>query len=321
MSALLLPNEILSMSAQAARRLVETGDGDAALLYLSLLECGGGARDAQRQLRWSQERLDRAWAQLTQLELVTGGPAPAPEQSAQEEPLPEYSRKDVADALEREPDFRGLYQEVERILCRPLTDSDLKSLYTLYDYLSLPTEVVLMLVSYVARRVRRQKNNPGARPRMPQIQKEAFRWKRLGVDTVERAEDYLRQQELVDRREWDILSLVGVTTPRAAVEKEREYIRQWVNMKLSDELIALAYERTVYQKKEMNWPYMNRILQSWHQAGYTTPEQVHQGDRPPQHRREERKRRGQADPQPSAERIRKNADWLDQFLEEQKKGT
>ena len=43
MSALLLPNEILSMSAQAARRLVEAGDGDAALLYLALLERGGEA--------------------------------------------------------------------------------------------------------------------------------------------------------------------------------------------------------------------------------------------------------------------------------------
>ena len=41
MSALLLPNEILSMSAQASRLLVESGDGDGALLYLALLERGG----------------------------------------------------------------------------------------------------------------------------------------------------------------------------------------------------------------------------------------------------------------------------------------
>ena len=45
MSALLLPNEILSMSAQAARLVVESGDGDGALLYLALLpaQAGGGA--------------------------------------------------------------------------------------------------------------------------------------------------------------------------------------------------------------------------------------------------------------------------------------
>ena len=51
MSALLLPNEILSMSAQAARLLVDSGDGDGALLYLALLECGGdGERAAHQQL-------------------------------------------------------------------------------------------------------------------------------------------------------------------------------------------------------------------------------------------------------------------------------
>ena len=78
----------------------------------------------------------------------------------------------------------------------------------------------------------------------------------------------------MDQREWDILQSVGVTERRPAVEKEREFISAWVEMGLSDELIRLAYERTVYQKKAMNWPYMNKILQSWHQAGYQTPAQV-----------------------------------------------
>ena len=318
MSALLLPNEILSMSAQSARRLVEAGDGDAALLYLALLDRGTGPDGAQARLHWSQERLDRAWERLATLELVEQRRAPAP-QAAPEEKPPEYSRKDLADALEREPDFQGLYQEVERIVSRPLTDNDLKCLYTIYDYLALPSEVILLLTGYTARRLRRQKNGGSLRIRVPQIQKEAFRWKRLGVDTVERAEEYLRRQELVDRREWKILSIIGVTTPRPAVEKEREYIERWVEMGLSDELIALAYERTVYQKKEMNWPYMNRILQSWHQAGYTTAQQVRAEDRPPQRRRSGQKQAGRENFQPSSERIRKNADWLDQFLEEQKK--
>ena len=140
------------------------------------------------------------------------------------------------------------------------------------------------------------------------------------MDTAERAEDYLRRQELTDRREWDILSIIGVKEPRAAVEREREYIQRWVELGLSDELIALAYERTVFQKKEMNWPYMNKILLSWQEAGYTTPEQVRQEDRPPRRRRGEGKRPGHADPQPTAERIRKNADWLDEFLKEQGEG-
>ena len=70
MPALLLPNEILSMSAQAARRLVEAGDGDGALLYLALLECGGDGDKAANRLHWPGERLNRAFKGLAALELA-----------------------------------------------------------------------------------------------------------------------------------------------------------------------------------------------------------------------------------------------------------
>ena len=319
MSALLLPNEILSMSAQAARLLIESGDGDGALLYLALLECGGDAEKAAGRLRWQEERLRPAWERLTALGLACAPstpPAPAP---GQDDRLPEYSRGDIAAALDREPAFQGLCRELEGMLGRVFTDNDLKCVYTIYDHLGLPPEVIVQLTGWVIRRERRQKNNPAACPRMPQVQREAFRWKRLGIDTWERAEDYLRRQETVDAREWDILSAVGVAERRPAVEKEREYIAAWVDMGMGGELIRLAYERTVYQKKAMSWPYMNKILQSWHAAGYKTPQQVEAGDRPPKRQAPASKPKPQ-DFQPNQDRIRKNNDWLDQFLAEQQKG-
>lgn len=320
MSALLLPNEILSMTAAAARRLVEAGDGDCALLYLALLEAGGDGGKAGQRLRWPADRLDRAFGRLAQLGLSEGRPQAAPEPPAVQERLPEYSRGDVMDAMEREPEFMGLYREVERLLNRALSDNDLKCLYTIYDYLALPVEVILLLTGHVLRTARRQKGGQErGGVRLPQVQKAAFRWKRLGIDTVERAEEYLRRQQAVDGREWEILAAVGVPERRAAVEKEREFIEQWVEMGVSNELISMAYERTVYQKGVMNWPYMNKILQSWHQAGYRTPEQVRAGDRPPK-KRTNKPAGGEKSCQPSRERIQKNADWLDRFLEEQKKG-
>lgn len=321
MPALLLPNEILSMSAQAARRLVEAGDGDGALLYLALLECGGDGDKAAARLRWPGERLDRAFGGLATLGLAQpptkgmASHAPEPEVAP-----PEYSRGELAAALEREGEFKGLYQELERILGRVLSDNDLKCLYTLYDHLALPPEVILLLTAYVIREERRRRGNPAYSPRMPRIQREGFRWKRLGVDTVERAEEYLRRQERVDSREWSILSSVGVTERRAAVEKEREFIAKWVEADYSDELIRLAYERTVYQKGAMNWPYVNKILQSWRQAGYHTPEQVRTGDKPPRRQFSRQAGKGESSYQPSRERIQKNADWLDQFLKQQGEG-
>lgn len=318
MPALLLPNEILSMSAQAARLLVESGDGDGALLYLALLESGGDGAKASARLRWTEARLRPAWDRLAALGLARPPAEAPPPPPRQEDRLPEYSREDVLTAQEREPQFRDLCRELEGMLGRVFTDSDLKCVLTIYDHLGFPPEVAVLLTGWAVRRERRQKNNPAACPRMPSVQREAFRWKRLGLDTLERAEDYLRRQEAVDQREWAILQAVGVAERRPAVEKERSFLGSWVELGFSDELIRLAYERTVYQKGAMNWPYMNKILLSWRQAGYQTPAQVEAGDRPP------RRTRGAApqpqDFQPSQERIQKNADWLDQFLEEQKKG-
>lgn len=319
MTPLLLPNEILSMSAQAARLLVESGDGDGALLYLALLECGGDADKAAGRLRWEDGRLRPAWQRLAALGLAPARPDAPPPPPRQDERLPEYTRGDIAAALEKEPEFQGLCRELEGMLGRVFTDSDLRCAYTIYDHLGLPPEVIIHLTGWVIGRERRVKNNPAACPRMPQVQREAFKWKRLGLDTWERAEDYLRRQEAVDGREWAVLQAVGVTERRPAVEKEREYIAAWVDMGVSDELIRMAYERTVYQKKAMNWPYMNKILLSWHQAGYKTPQQVEAGDKPP--RRQGAPAKAQPrDFQPSQERIQKNNDWLDKFLEEQQRG-
>ena len=324
MSMLLLPNEVLSMTAQAARRLVEAGDGDCALLYLALLQGGSSPDQAAQPLGWDSARLNAAFARLVRLGLAVGSPpaaSAAPPPPLRDDLPPEYTRGDIADALEQEHSFRGLYREMERLLGKVFSDTDLKSLYTIYDYLALPVEVIFMLAGYVVRMSRRQRGPDAPPPRMTEVKKEAFRRKRLGITTVERAEEYLRQQEGIDQREWGVLSAVGVTQKRPAIDREREYITRWVQWGFSDEMIHLAYERTIFRKGQMNWPYTNKILESWRKSGFTTPQQV------------EGERGGKAKPQPAAQgakpqenyqpsqsRIRQQSDWLDQFLQQQEKG-
>lgn len=320
MAALLIPNEILSLSAQAARRIIASGSGDCALLYLALLESGGDGERARAALKWSGPRLEEAYAQLVRLELARPdqAPAPAPASPPADTP-PEYSRADVAAALDREASFSGLYRAVESCLGAPMNDTDLKSLYTIYDYLALPSEVILMLAHWCVAEAER-KYGPGRRPRMTAVKKEAFRWKRLGLDTVEGAEDFLRRQQALSGRERDILPLLDIRG-RHAVDREREYIAAWVEMGFSDDALRLAYERTLFQKQQMNWPYMNSILKRWHQAGLHTAAQVREGDKPP---RQEGRRPASApapareDRQQSAQQLRRDVDWMDEFLKQQK---
>ena len=77
MAELLLPGDILSMTARAADRLMGAGNGDAALLYLWLLRRGGRLEPeaARRALKWDVPRLEAALSALVGLGLADGPPA------------------------------------------------------------------------------------------------------------------------------------------------------------------------------------------------------------------------------------------------------
>ena len=224
MAELLLPGEIVSMTARAANRLVAGGNGDAALLYLHLLARGGklDAAAARKALHWDEARLEEGWKALVSLGLADGEAGPAQAAAPPEAPPgpPDYTAADITRELEdKTSTFPGLVNEVQRRLGKILSTADLKSLYTLYDYLALPAEVICLLVSWCVEEFAR-KYGPGRKPRMSQIQKEGFVWHRLGVDTAQAAEEHLKKQALYRSREGEILRLL-VLPPRPLVVKER----------------------------------------------------------------------------------------------------
>lgn len=272
-----LPGNILSMAAGAADRLIRAGSGDAALLYLWLLRAGGSYRTvgAAGSLGWDAPRCDAAFSLLKKLELADGEPDP-PAPPVPEQP-PEYTAADINRELEdKNSPFPALVEEVQKRLGKVLSISDLKSLYAIYDYSGLPPEVILLAVSWSVEEHRR-KYGAGRVPRMPQIQREAVRWKERGVDSVEAAEAHLKRLTLLRDRTAQVLALLDIRD-RAPVAKEKEYIAGWVDMGFDDEAIRLAYERTIMKKQAMSWPYMDSILKSWHQKGLHTVAQIEAGD-------------------------------------------
>ena len=165
-----------------------------------------------------------------------------------------------------------------------------------------------------------EKYGPGRVPRMSLIKKTAYVWRRQGVDTAEAAEDYLKKQTRLRQREREILPLLDIVG-RMPLDKEREYINSWVDMGFPDDAIRLAYERTVWKKQSMNWPYMNSILNSWHKKGLHTVNEIQAGDS--DHNR--KKTAAPAQPQQAREqafddRLRRDMEWLKRFAEENKMG-
>ena len=269
-------DESVTLSAATVRRLLDRGDGDAALLYLALLRHQGTVppRSLAGELRWDRGRIEAAEAVLRELRLVA--PEETPPAPAEERPV--YQRADVTERLEGSREFRELIRQVEAKLGKRLTTPDVGVLLGLTDYLGLPADVVYLLVCHCVERVRRRFGE-GRRPGMKQIEKEGYAWARMGIDTQEAAAAYLRTYA---RRQGAVPQYMRALQlgERAPAPSEEKYILSWQEMGFGPEAVALAYDKTILKCHELKWAYCNGILKKWHEAGLHTMEEIQAKDRP-----------------------------------------
>jgi DnaD/phage-associated family protein len=270
------PEENVTLSAQATKRLLEKGDGDAALLYLALLRHHGDVqpRSLAGELRWDRGRIEAAEETLRQLGLVAA--TETPPEPADEKPV--YQRSDILERLEGNDEFRLLVGEVERKLGKKLTTPDVGTLLGLNDYLGLPADVIYLLVCHCAERVRR-KYGEGRRPTLRQIEKEGYAWARMGIETQKAAAEYLKKYAQRQEAVPQYMRALGLGD-RLPVASEEKYLASWQEMGFPPETVAIAYDKTVLKCHELKWPYCNGILKRWHEAGLHTPEEVRSGDKP-----------------------------------------
>ena len=279
------PNIVLP--AQQADRLIGRGDGDAALLYLCLLRADRGvtAQELQRRLKWSQLRLHAAETALQELGLIDRPPEQKPPEPAQERPV--YTADDLTDLLTGDAGFRMLVPQTEEKLGKRLKTADLQILAGLYDDLGLPADVIYLLVCHCVARSE-ERYGPGRRPTLRQIEKEGYHWAQRGLFDQESASRYLRDWNVRRSAMSRYMQVLGLGD-RRPVESEERYITYWMDKGFPPETVALAYDKTVFYKKELNWRYLNGILRRWHENGWHTEEEVRQSDSRKPSRREEKK--------------------------------
>ena len=279
------PNIVLP--AQQADRLIGRGDGDAALLYLCLLRADRGvtAQELQRRLKWSQLRLHAAETALQELGLIDRPPEQKPPEPAQERPV--YTADDLTDLLTGDAGFRMLVPQTEEKLGKRLKTADLQILAGLYDDLGLPADVIYLLVCHCVTRSE-ERYGPGRRPTLRQIEKEGYHWAQRGLFDQESASQYLRDWNVRRSAMSRYMQVLGLGD-RRPVESEERYIADWMDKGFPPETVALAYDKTVFYKKELNWRYLNGILRRGHENGWHTEEEVRQSDSRKPSRREEKK--------------------------------
>lgn len=263
--------ENVTVEKTELHRLLSTGSGDAALLYL-YIRAGNDPDAAEKELSLTGTRYSCAAATLRQLGLwpetrksvVLSGERPA------------YSEKDVLSAMDADAEFRMLYGEVQRLLGRTLNTEELKILLGFVRYLGLPCEVISVLVTYCRDRARMKGKfrNPSLRT----IEKEAYHWAESGIDTLEEAAAYIHSRNQQNSRIAHLMQLLQIRG-RSLTAAEERYANAWLDMGFEDGVITMAYEKTCLNTGNLSWPYMNKILTSWGSAGLLTVQQVKNGDR------------------------------------------
>lgn len=249
------------ISPEAAERLIRSRDAKAALYYLYLLSGGGaGADDTAAALGWSEAETLSAQASLS-----AAGLLPSPAIETAESPAPAYSAGDITAHLEGDPAFAALINYVQTRLARTLSTSDTAKLLGIYDHLGMPAGELMLLVSYCAGRERERKGE-AARLGMWAVEREAHRWLRDGIDTEEKAENYLRALEQRSAAVSRLARLVGIRG-RDVTASERRFLESWAASGLTDEAIYAAYDRTVMATGSLKWPYMDKIIADWRQNG------------------------------------------------------
>ena len=266
-------NESIHIRESDVRKLLSAASPDAALLYI-YLTAGNPMADAGRELSFSESRLSCAGATLRQLGLWDE------EKVSRVAPgeRPQYSEVDVLQAMDCDNSFRGLYGEIQRLLGRSLNTEELKILLGFVRYLGLSPDVISVLVCYCRDRARQKGSmrNPSLRT----IEKEAYAWAEQGIDTVEEAAAFIQNQNVRNSRIGRLKNILQIRGRNLTAAEER-YASSWLEMGFEESVISIAYERTCLNTGGLNWAYMNKILQRWHQQNLHTAEAVQNGDRKP----------------------------------------
>lgn len=176
----------------------------------------------------------------------------------------QYGQEEIAQKTQGNEEIKFLLEAAASQLGRLISPSECSILIYLYEGAGLPADVIMMIIGYC---VSSGKGN------IRYIEKMAIGWAEEGIDTHEKAESKICKLEVRGSFEGKVCSLMGIKD-RALSTKEQQYINKWCEWKTPLDFVKLAYDKSVARTGKLSFAYMNTILSSWHEKGYTTVEQA-----------------------------------------------
>ncbi len=178
---------------------------------------------------------------------------------------------EIAQRAEESADIKFLLLETQNKLGRTIGYDGQCTLLMMHDTYGIPVEVILMIIEYSV-----------------SIGKSSFHyiasigkdWGEREIDTIEKADEQISRLNSVNRVWASFAAMAGLSNSRPT-QAQTKYIITWNReWGFSPEMIFLAYEQMAEHCQKMSFPYMNKVLESWHTNGIKTPSDVEKANKP-----------------------------------------
>lgn len=184
--------------------------------------------------------------------------------SADEEVSPETNRKsieDISEIISGNKALSDLCEIAQEMLGKTLANNDIETLYWFYDELGFSPEVITMLIEYCVSLGKRN---------MKYIEKVAITWHENNITTIDEAQTYITNASARNDFISVLRKLFGISD-RNLSKTEKTYLESWRDeLKMSTDMVGLAYDYCVLGAGKLSFPYMNTILKRWAEQGIHT---------------------------------------------------
>ena len=203
--------------------------------------------------------------EISELSFATDKPSPKtvskPQKTIIRQTRPEYRTEEISVYVEENPPVLKLFKIAEQYLGRLLTLTDQKILFSLYDWLHMPFDLIEFLIEFCA------SNNHTA---MQYIERVAIGWTDEGITSVDMAKNKLSN----DKKYFKILNSLGASKQNLT-PVERNCMNKWFNdYNFKIDIILEACKRAVMQTSKPSLNYVDSILTSWSNEKVKTVEDI-----------------------------------------------
>ena len=199
----------------------------------------------------------------------TSNQAPAKKIVVSNEPP---TRQDVIMRGMEDEKVRLLLREAQLRFGRNLKNNESKLLVSLYDDYGMDVTVILLLLQHA---VSVNKIN------LAYIRSTAVKWLKAGVESVRDGETIIAEEARAKLAFSVVCNAFGIEK-RMPSEKETQYSNTWVNeWGMTPDMLKAAYDVCIDSKAKLSFPYINKVLEKWHSAGYKIVSDVKSGDNKP----------------------------------------